>query len=64
MPHARPMTEEIIDSLLEAAAFSPTAEQKAEILDAYPHVRAMLDRLKTDYGFGDEPAHVFVPTKF
>lgn len=53
-----------VTALLEVAEFSPTDDQKAEILDAYPHVREMLARLKHDYGFGDEPAHVFVPMKF
>jgi hypothetical protein len=53
-----------VTALLEAAEFNPTPEQKAEILDAYPPVREMLARLKHDYGFGDEPAHVFVPLKF
>jgi len=50
--------------MLEAAEFSPTPEQKAEILSAYPHVREMLARLNQGYGFGDEPAHVFTPLKF
>lgn len=54
----------VVDALLEAAEFSPSADQKVEILDAYPHVRDMLERLKADYGFEDEPAHVYVPRKF
>ena len=53
-----------VTALLEAAEFNPTSEQKAEILDAYPHVCEMLARLKRDYGFSDEPAHVFTPLKF
>lgn len=64
MPQADTKTVAMVHALLEAAEFSPNADQKAEILDAYPHVRDMLERLKKDYGFGDEPAHVFVPMKF
>lgn len=64
MSELEPTSLTVIDALLEAAEFSPTAEQKAEILDAYPHVRKMLERLKRDYGFQDEPAHVYAPSKF
>lgn len=64
MPQAETTTHAAVEALLEAAEFSPNEDQKAEIHDAYPHVLDMLARLKNDYGFGDEPAHVFVPTKF
>ncbi|MCH8467177.1 MAG: hypothetical protein LAT78_11510 [Roseinatronobacter sp.] len=64
MSQSAPSTLAAVDALLEIAEFSPTPDQKAEILDAYPHVREMLQRLKHDYGFSDEPAHVFVPMKF
>lgn len=59
-----PIAAAEVEALLAAARFSPDAAQLAEIVDAWGHVRAMLDRLDADYGFADEPAHVFSPLKF
>lgn len=53
-----------VEVLLKAAGLSPDEAQMGEILDAYSHLQAMLGRLPVDHGFGDEPAHVFVPLKF
>jgi len=35
-----------------------------ELLAAYTNVRRMIDGLPTNRPRGDEPAHVFVPTRF
>ncbi len=35
-----------------------------ELVEAYGNVRQMIDRIPTGRPRGDEPAHVFVPTKF
>lgn len=53
-----------IEAILRAARFEPTEAQMAEMLDAYPRLREMLDRLDGDYGFADEPAHAFAPATF
>lgn len=53
-----------VTALLKAADFSPTPSQFEEIAAAWPNVKAMLGRVRRDFGFGDEPAHVYVPLKF
>lgn len=35
-----------------------------ELADAYAHVRRMVGRIPSHRQRGDEPAHVFVPTRF
>lgn len=59
-----PVDPSEVEALLTAANFSPNDQQREAILDAYKYVRAMLDRLDTDYGFADEPSHVFDPLRF
>ena len=49
--------------LVEAAGLAPSPTQFDEILDAYGYVRAMTARLRSDYGYEVEPAHVFVPER-
>ena len=58
-----PSDEEIIQLARQAGLVLP-AEYQAELIDAYRHVRPMLDRLSTARPHGDEPAHVFVPSVF
>ena len=57
-------SRETIATLVAQAGLKPGPEQFEEICDAYPHVVAMVKRLHTNFAFSDEPAHVFVPTKF
>lgn len=57
-------SRETIATLVANAGLEPGPEQFAEICDAYPHVAAMVKRLHTHFAFADEPAHVFIPTKF
>jgi hypothetical protein len=49
--------------LVQAAGLAPSPEQFDEIVEAYGYVRAMTARLKSDYGYEAEPAHVFVPER-
>jgi copper homeostasis protein CutC len=53
-----------VTALLAAADFAPSPSQFEEIVDAWPNVKAMLGRVRRDFAFSDEPAHVFVPLKF
>ena len=49
--------------LVQAAGLAPSPAQFDEIVEAYGYVRAMTARLKSDYGYEAEPAHVFVPER-
>jgi hypothetical protein len=49
--------------LVKAAGLAPTPAQLDEIVEAYGYVRAMTARLKSDYGYEVEPAHVFLPDR-
>ena len=63
------MTERIdvprdeVEVLVKAAGLAPSPEQFDEIVEAYGYVRAMTARLKSGFGYGSEPAHVFVPER-
>jgi len=41
-----------------------TDEHFKELVQAYGYVEQMLIRLRRARSYADEPAHVFVPTKF
>ena len=49
--------------LVQAAGLTPSPAQFDEIVEAYGYLRAMTARLKSDYGYEVEPAHVFVPER-
>jgi len=49
--------------LLKAAGLAPSKAQFDEIVEAYGYVRAMTARLRSGFGYGSEPAHVFVPER-
>jgi hypothetical protein len=57
------MTQDEIISLAHQAGLDLPPEYMAELIDAYGHVRQMIDRIPTGRPRGDEPAHIFVPTK-
>jgi hypothetical protein len=59
---ATPTDEEI--ALLRHAGLDLPPEYLPELIDAYGHVRLMVARISAARPRGDEPAHVFVPTKF
>lgn len=50
--------------LARQAGLDLPAAYLQELIDAYGNVRQMIDRIPTGRPRGDEPAHVFVPTKF
>ncbi len=58
-----PSEDEIV-LLARQAGLNLPAEFLPELISAYGNVRRMIDRLPTGRPRGDEPAHVFVPTKF
>lgn len=60
---ASPTPEEIALLARQAGLDLPPAYLK-ELTEAYGNVRQMIDRIPTGRPRGDEPAHVFVPTKF
>ena len=58
-----PSDDEIILMARQAGLDLP-ADYRAELIEAYGHVRRMIARLSAPRPYGDEPAHVFVPTVF
>ena len=57
-------TDEEIARLARQAGLDLPPEYLPELIDAYAHVRRMVDRIPAVRPRGDEPAHVFIPTKF
>lgn len=57
-------TEDEIVLLARQAGLELPPEYFQELVSAYANVRRMIDRIPTGRPRGDEPAHVFVPTKF
>jgi hypothetical protein len=62
MSHS-PSDDEILLLARQAGLELPPAYFQ-ELKEAYGNVRRMIDRIPTGRPRGDEPAHVFVPTKF
>lgn len=60
---AKPTDDEIV-LLARQAGLDLPPEYFQELISAYGNVRRMIDRIPTGRPRGDEPAHVFVPTKF
>jgi hypothetical protein len=58
-----PTNDEIV-LLARQAGLDLPAQYLPELIEAYGNVRRMIDRIPTGRPRGDEPAHVFVPTKF
>ena len=63
MTVATPNRELILALAAQAGLVLPKAYED-ELVAAYTNVRRMIDRLPANRPRGDEPAHVFVPTKF
>ena len=59
-----PPTDEDIKRLAQQAGLDLPAEFMPELIEAYGHVRQMVERLSTPRPRGDEPAHVFVASAF
>lgn len=50
------------EALLRRAGLSLTPAETADLYGAWPHIEAMLDRLRSPTrGREAEPAHIFVP---
>jgi hypothetical protein len=58
------MTDDEIVLLARQAGLDLPAEYLPELIEAYGHVRSMIDRIPAGRSRGDEPAHIFVPVKF
>jgi hypothetical protein len=58
-----PSDEDVL-RLARQAGLDLPAQYVPELIEAYGHVRRMVDRLPSARPRGDEPAHVFVPTAF
>jgi hypothetical protein len=59
-----PATQEEIAVLARRAGLDLSAEHFNQLVDAYGHLELMLRRIRRARSYADEPAHVFVPTKF
>jgi len=59
-----PLTDDDIKRLAQQAGIDLPAEFMPELIEAYGHVRQMVERLSTPRPRGDEPAHVFVASAF
>ena len=59
-----PATRQEIDVLARRAGLKLTDDHFEELVQAYGYVEQMLIRLRRARSYADEPAHVFVPTKF
>jgi hypothetical protein len=59
-----PATREEIAVLARRAGLQLSAEHFNQLCSAYEHLERMLGRIRRSRSYADEPAHVFVPTKF
>lgn len=59
-----PPSDDEIVHLARQAGLALPAEYVPELIDAYGHVRRMIDRISTARPHGDEPAHIFLPSVF
>jgi hypothetical protein len=50
--------------LARQAGLDLPAEYLPDLIEAYGHVRRMIDRIPAGRARGDEPAHIFEPRKF
>jgi hypothetical protein len=57
-------SEDEIAHLAHQVGIDLPAEFMPDLIEAYGHVRQMVERLSTPRPHGDEPAHVFVPRSF
>lgn len=59
-----PLTDDDIMRLARQAGLDLPAEFMPELIEAYGHVRQMVERVSATRPHGDEPAHVFVASAF
>jgi len=53
------LDEATLDFLLARAGLSPSADQKAQLLSAYPHIAAQIERNRKPRGRMAEPVLTF-----
>jgi hypothetical protein len=58
------LSHDAIVLLARQAGIDLPPEYLPDLIEAYGHVRQMIDRIPSGRPRGDEPAHVFVPNKF
>jgi hypothetical protein len=58
---ASTITMEELDFVIERAKIALTLEQKADVIEAYPYLAAMIECVHRPRDLMAEPAHVFVP---
>jgi hypothetical protein len=59
-----PATREEIGVLARRAGLELGSAHFDQLVEAYGHLEGMLGRVRRARSYADEPAHVFVPTKF
>jgi uncharacterized protein YdcH (DUF465 family) len=59
-----PATREEIAILARRAGLRLNEEHFKQLVDAYGHLEQMIGRIRRARSYADEPAHVFVPSKF
>jgi hypothetical protein len=59
-----PATRGEIAILARRTGLQVNEEHFNQLVDAYGHLEQMLGRIRRGRSYADEPAHVFVPTKF
>jgi hypothetical protein len=64
MPDEHQLRREDILSVARLAGLDLPAAYEDELVEAYGHVRRLVALLPQPRARGDEPAHVFDPTKF
>jgi hypothetical protein len=58
-----PLTRDEIAAVARSAGLSLRPEHFEDLVQAYGHLHAMLQRLPREHAYGAEPAHVFDPRK-
>jgi hypothetical protein len=60
-PVSDPLPEPVFDALMARAGLTPSAAERASLLDASRHVVAITARLRIARGIEVEPATTFAP---
>ena len=63
MDEPQPGRDDIL-RIAQLAGLRLPATYEAELVDAYAHIRRLVSLLPQPRARGDEPAHVFAPTRF
>jgi hypothetical protein len=63
LSHLPPATPDEVRLLLARAGITLDDEMLRQFLDVWPQFEAMVRRIPRGFGYADEPAHVFHPTR-